>query len=209
MKELRILLPILLGLVACASPSSTSSGTSTDSGQTVPTPKRMPYWDLQPLDIEPPGGWATFQTNEMDLAFQYPSLYDEIDCGKIFEEDKVVGENEYRLIGFVGGTIRLRIFHTWDRQLDELAFEGKASSDLKLLTNVEQFSLGGTPARRHIYLIPDSLAIEYTKIVTAVFEERLYLFQYNNYVDRSRCDAPPLSEEAVFEHVLSTVEFIQ
>ena len=145
----------------------------------------------------------------MDLAYQYPSLYDEIDCGKIFVEDKVVGENEYGLIGFVGGTIRIRIFSNWDRRLDELAFEGKVSSDLRLLTSVEQFSLGRVPANRHIYLIPDSLAMEYTKIVTAVFKDNLYLFQYDNFVDRSRCDAPPLSEEAVFEHLLSTVEFIQ
>lgn len=196
-------------LAACTSPSSTITGTPTDSGQTIPTPKLMPYWDLQPLDIEPTGGWTTFRTDEMDLAYQYPSLYDEIDCGKIFVEDKVVGENEYSLIGFVGGTIRIRIFSNWDRRLDELAFEGKVSSDLRLLTSVEQFSLGRVPANRHIYMIPDSLAMEYTKIVTAVFKDNLYLFQYDNFVDRSRCDAPPLSEEAVFEHLLSTVEFIQ
>lgn len=180
-----------------------------DSGQMNPTPKPMPYWDLQPLNTEPIGGWTTFRIDEMDLAFQYPTYYDEIDCGKLFLEDKVVGVNEYRLIGFVGSTIRIRIFSTWDRQLDELAFEGKISSDLRSLTNVEQFSLGRIPAHRHIYLIPDSQALEYTKIVTTVFEDRLYLFQYDNRVDLSRCDAPPLSEEAVFEHLILTVEFIQ
>jgi hypothetical protein len=78
-----------------------------------------------------------------------------------------------------------------------------------LLTAVEQFSLGGVPARRHISRIPESSAMEYIKSASATFEGRIYMFEYRGLVDFSKCDAPPLSEEAVFEHLLSTLEFIQ
>jgi len=55
-------------------------------------------------------------------------LYDKVACGKIFLEEKVVGENEYSLIGFDAGSIRIRIFETWAANLAEYVTKGKAGS---------------------------------------------------------------------------------
>lgn len=206
MKALGALLPLLLVLASCSGPPG--AATSTPWGEkdsATATPSSAPYWDLLPLDTQPEGGWKTHQIEELNIAFQYPSLYDEVDCGRIFVEEKVVGESAYTLVGFEGGSIRIRIFESWDADLAESVSKGKTGSEAQLLTAVEQFYLDGAPARRHIYRIPGVADPDYIKIAFAAFGGRLYMFQYNHM--HSVCDAPPLSEESVYEHLLSTVEF--
>jgi hypothetical protein len=202
-KALGALLPLLLALAACSGPRGAATATPwVETSFTVPAPTPAPYWDLLPLDSQPEGGWKTQRMDELNFAFQYPAVYDEVDCGRIF----VVEKDEYTLIGFEGGTIRIRMFESWTGDLAEYASEIVSESDVQLLTAVEQFSTDGLPAFRLIYRIPGSSDPDYVKIAFAAFEGRLYLFQYN-HMHSIICDAPPLSEEAVYEYILSTVEF--
>jgi hypothetical protein len=205
----RALLLVLLAVASCAGPSRTPVATPTESAPAILTPTPVAYWDLLPLLADPAKGWKTHRLEELGLAFQVPCVYDEMDCGRIFVEEKALGENAYTLVGFAGGSIRIRVFRSWEPSLAEYVSDGITAPDAQLITAVEPFSLGGVPARRHITWIPGSRALEYDKSAGAVFEGRLYMFEYSEVVDRSMCDAPPLSEEAVYEHLLSTVEFIR
>jgi hypothetical protein len=168
----------------------------------TPTPTPAPYWDLLPLDAQPEGGWKTARIEELNLTLQYPAVYDEGDCGKLFVSEKA----EWMLVGFEGGTIRIRRFKSWAGDLAGYVSESAASSDVQLLTAVEPFSVDRAPGFRHIYRIPGVAAPDYVKVAFASFGGSLYMFQYN-HMDFSTCDAPPLSEEAVYEYMLSTLEF--
>jgi hypothetical protein len=63
------------------------------------------------------------------------------------------------------------------------------------------------PAFRVIYNVPSQADLEHIKFASAAFADKLYEFQYNRMPVLGECDAPPLSEEAVHEHLLSTFEF--
>jgi hypothetical protein len=117
------------------------------------------------------------------------------------------------LLGF-GSLIRISVFKKWTSELEEF-LTGQPSSDptapdLILLSDVEEFSLGGEPAFRFIHLIEqDQIAFEYQKIAWTLYQERLYMFSYMDIADLDRCSAPPLSEDEVFEQMLTTVEFLK
>jgi hypothetical protein len=207
-KALVALLPALIALNSCTtSPDTVVSTPWLEPDFSTPTPTYAPYWDLFPVDSQPEGGWQRYQMQDLNFAFRYPSLYDESDCGRIFVAEKVVGDYAYTLIGF-GGSIRIRIYEAWGNDLAEYVSQGEAGPDIQLLTGVEQFSIDGIPARRHIYRIPGEADLEYIKMAVAAFDDRLYMFQYN-HPPLVICDAPPLSEEAVYDYLLSTFEFIQ
>lgn len=208
MKNVGALLSILMVLTACVDSPGVNVITPMYTDWPKPTSTPLAYWDLHPLVAEPVGGWKTHRMEGLRLAFQYPSIYDEVDCGRVFVEEKVVGESAYTLVG-LGSSIRIRVYLSWDTALDEYISEGITRPELKLLTEVETFYLDGVFARRHILQIPESSALEYIKIASAIYERKLYVFQFNDMVELSSCDAPPLSEEAVYEHLLSTLEFIQ
>ena len=193
----------MLALVSCTGPPDTATATPRmETGVATPTP--APYWDLLPLDSQPEGGWKTDRIEELNLILQYPAAYDEGDCGSFFVSEKA----EWMLVGFEGGTIRIRRFKSWAGDLAEYVSQGTTGSDVQLLTAVEQFSLDGVPAFRHIYRIPGVATPDYVRVAFAAFGGKLYMFQYN-HMDLSTCDAPPLSEEAVYEHMLSTLEFVR
>lgn len=204
MKALRVLVLASFALISCTGPRGAATATpwmETDAGTPTPTP--APYWDLFPLDAQPEGGWKTARIEEFDLTLQHPTVYDEGGCGSLFVSEKA----EWMVAGFEGGTIRIRRFKSWSGDLAGYVSESTASADVQLLTAVEPFSLDGVPAFRHIYRIPGVAAPDYVKVAFAASGGNLYMFQYN-HMDLSTCDAPPLSEEAVYEHLLSTLEFV-
>jgi hypothetical protein len=131
-------------------------------------------------------------------------VYDEADCGSVFVAEK----EGYTLVGFEGGAIRIQVWEAWAGDLAEHTSQVLSESGAQLLTAVEQSTLDGLPALRFIYRYPEPTALEYGKIAFAAFEGRLYVFEYKHTDTRVfTCDAPPLSEEAVYEHLLSTLEF--
>jgi hypothetical protein len=134
-------------------------------------------------------------------------VYDELDCGQTFAVEKGAGKDAYTLLGFDGPTIRIRIFEAWSGNLAQRASEIESAPNVQLLTAIEPFSIGGQPAVRHIYRIRAQEDAEYIKVAFAAFDGKLHMFQYN-HMDLYGCDAPPLSEEAVYEHLLSTLEFV-
>lgn len=152
---------------------------------------------------------------EFDIVIQIPSVYQTGSCGAIFSADKVRSKDQVadgykaHLIGFEGGTIRIHIYTEWGEDLDKLVKEGEVPSHSPLVTPVERFSLGGIPAVRYISTNPDQKMLLYSKGAWAYYHDRLYSFSYLSVPYLPSCDALPLSEEQVFEYLLSTVEFLE
>jgi len=143
------------------------------------------------------------------LVFDYPSIYDNGECGAIFNVEKDIEDHQYDLIG-LGSSIRVRVFKKWGSRMDGLIRTNQPPSDIILLTDVERFILGGQPAFRYIHLIPQSPGtFEYAKVAWTMYRNRLYWFSYMDIADLAKCNAPPLSEEDVFEHLVSSLEFLE
>ena len=187
----------------------------TESVTAAPPPTTMPYWDLLPLDWDPEGGWATLRMEESDIAIQIPSVYQSGDCGALFTEDKQPGDDETadayeaRLIGFEGGTIRIHVYSLWPENWDDLARKGQAPPNSPFVTPVEHFSIGGVPAVRYVSTNPDQEMLLYSKVAWVYRHDRLYSFSFLSAPYLPSCDAYPLSEEQVFEYLLSTIEFLE
>ncbi len=198
-----------LGLVSCGPARFVPNGIETEAISVTPSPTLQPYWGLDPSLPDPVGGWQTYQAGELDLAFEYPSVYQQGRCGEFFLVEKTVEDNEYHLIGY-GSSIRISIFKKWDNKLDQITRTGQPPSEVTLLTDVETFSLGGEPAFRYIYrILQDPDAFEYAKTAWTFYRGKLYWFSYLDITDLPRCDAPPISEDAVYEHMLSTAKFLK
>ena len=198
-------------LAACGIPEPSPSPvwlspTPRPTPTAAPTPG--PYGLLFPLppDLHPEGGWKTRRLEELSFAFQYPSTYDEGDCGRIFVTEK----EGYTLVGFQGVNISIRVVESWEGDLADYVTEAVSgsSSPTLWLTGAEPFSLDGVPAFRLMYEITDSAEPIYGKIAFAAFEGKLIGFEYKHFA-LSLCDPPPFPEEAVYEHMLSTWEFIR
>jgi hypothetical protein len=175
----------------------------------MPPPTSLPYWDLLPLENDPVGGWVFHRVDEVNISFQYPSIYQNGNCGAIFTEYKVIDDYQGLLIGFAGSSIRIHIYDQWGSELDETSREGHAPEHGKLVTDVERFSIGGIPAVRYVSMIPDSKTLDYNKTAIAYYRDRVYVFSFANLTYFSSCEAPPLTEEQVYEYMLSTLEFLE
>ena len=175
----------------------------------TPSPTTLPYWDLLPLEWEPDGGWTTLQMEEFDIAFQIPAAYQTSSCGKLFTADKGGVTYKGKLIGFEWGTIRIHIYTEWEDDWEKLLKEGDSPPGSHYVTPVERISLDGIPAVRFIGTNPDSIMLDYSKGVWAFYHDKLYTFSFLSLPDYPSCDAPPLSEEQVFEYLMSTVEFLE
>jgi hypothetical protein len=203
-----------LVLVSCDAAQTEQVILPTATSTTAPSPSTLPYWDLLPIEWDPDGGWTTLRMEEFDIAIQIPSVYQNGACGALFTEDKVIGGDEIidgyeaRLIGFEGGTIRIHIYSVWPEELDNLVREGQAPPRSTYVTPVEQFSIGGIPAVRLIATNPDQEMLLYSKVAWVYYRDRLYSFSFLSTPYLPSCDAYPLSEEQVFEYLVSTVEFL-
>jgi hypothetical protein len=201
------LLAAVVLLVTCASPTGTeATAPGIATGRVAPTPTPAGYWDPLPLTSQPEGGWKTYRNEELGLALQYPAVYDQLDCGQVVLFDKAYEDAAYTAIGL--GAIRIRVYKAWACDLGERAAAIQAAPDIQLLTAVEPFSIDGVPAFRLVYSVPSQADLEYVKSAVVAFGGRLYEFSYHRTpVAYLQCDAPPLSQEAVYEHLLSTFEF--
>jgi hypothetical protein len=204
-----------LVLFSCNSAQTGHVIIPTEATTAAPFPTTLPYWDLLPLDWDPDGGWTTLRMEEFDIAIQIPSVYQTGNCGAVFSEDKERSEDEIadayeaRLIGFEGGTIRVHIYSVWPEDLDNLVREGEAPPHSPLITPVEHFSMGGIPAMRYVSTNPDQEMLLYSKVAWAYYHDRLYSFSFLSAPYLPSCDAFPLSEEQVFEYLVSTAGFLE
>lgn len=196
-------------LISCHSAQTGHDITPTDAITATPSPTPLPYWDLLPLDWDPEGGWTTLVLEEADISFQMPSVYQTGECGKLVSFDKDVANYKAHVIGFKGSQIQLHIYSEWEEYLDKLVSEGEAPPGSSFVTPVERVSLGGIPAVRYISTNPDSKMLLYAKGTWAYYHEKLYSFTYLSAPYLPSCDALPLSEEQVYEYLLSTVEFLE
>jgi len=205
-KVFKILVTTVFILISCSptdiEPEVIKTATVT------PSPTVLPYWDLLPIENDPIGGWAFQQIEDGNIAFQYPSKYQDGDCGEIFTEYKVTDFYQGLLIGFTGSTIRVHVYDEWKSDLEEAA-KGNPPKDIELVTSVEHFLIGGKPSVRYITKIPDSKTLEYTKIAITPYDERIYVFSFANLTYLSSCEAQPLTEEQVYEYMISTIEFLE
>jgi len=209
MKPFLVLLLFLLALASCRSPASTIVPTPGENDFTS-TPALAPYWDQLPLTYQPDGGWKTYRNDELNLAFQYPTMYDKDKCRKIWLEDKYWVEPPTTVIGL--GPINITVVETehWTGDLTDQASQLMSMPEIQVLAAVEPFSMDGVPAFRAIVREREQTNpnIDYTKHAFVAFAGRFYRFMYFHLIHSSAdCGAPLFSEEAVYDHLLSTVEF--
>jgi hypothetical protein len=225
-RSLLAALLLLLALASCKGPSGSIAVTSgetnlapvptptlayTPTPALTATPTPAPYWDLLPLTSEPEGGWKIYQNDELDFTFQYPAAHDEGVCGKVWVEDKYWRDPPGIAVGL--SSINMYVFDTWSGELVDHVSLFTSRPEVQLLTAVEAFSIAGLPALRFIFRVrggPNMGVMpptDYIKRAFVAFEGTLYEFAYLHFAHVRDCDAPPLSEEAVYEHLLTTVEF--
>jgi hypothetical protein len=192
---------ILFKLLKASSPLGTISP--------MPALTTLPDGDLLPFDREPDGGWITLQMEEFDIAFQIPAAYQTGSCGKIFISDQGGMTYKGQRIGFEGGAIRIHVYSEWEDDWEHLVIEGQVPPGSRLVTPVERFALAGIPTVRFIATNPDSKMLLYTKGVWTFYHDGLYSFSFLSLPDRPPCDILPLSDEQVFEYLVSTVEFLE
>lgn len=198
-----------LVLISCGTVQTTPTIPSSTPVCPTPTQTTLPYWDLLPLDWEPIGGWTTLQMEELNIAFQIPAAYQTGSCGKLFTADKGGDTYKGQLLGFEGGTIRIHVYSEWEEDWANLVIEGQAPPGSHFVSPVERFTLSGIPAVRFIATMPDTKMLSYSKGVWAFYQDRLYSFSFLSLPDHPSCDAFPLSEEQVFETLVSTLEFLE
>ena len=196
-------------LIACSCAQTNPTTIPTETNSPTPVPTTLPYWDLLPLDFDPVGGWRTIRLEDSEISFQIPSVYQDGDCGELFQFDKDVENYQAHVISFLRGTIQIKIYSEWEAYIDKFIKEGEVPRDLHLVSPVEQISIGGIPAVRVISTNPDQEMITYSKGVWVYYHDKLYSFGYMSVPYLPSCDAFPLSEEQVFEYLVSTVEFLE
>ncbi|MCJ7513655.1 MAG: hypothetical protein MUO23_11875 [Anaerolineales bacterium] len=203
--------PIALSPEWIPRPTFTSAQTELSHGKTPglvltlaaePTPSPAPYWDFHESAPQPEGGWVTYRNDVWGFSFQYPAIYDTAPCGEIYLES-IEG---HTTLHFRQGAIWVRVYDNWAGDLATYVSDTLANTPVQLLTAVESFSLDGTLAFRVIRGFPPSAATQYEKLAFAAYGSRLYSFTYRmmNWV---YCDASPISEEAVYDHLLATWHF--
>jgi hypothetical protein len=163
----------------------------------------QPYWGLLPLHKTPVGGWETYTNEPYGFSFEYPSSYDTGSCGKL-----VVRESAQQFeIHVDGGTIVIKIIPANDVGLEPYAKRLIEENGYSPLTPVEDFMIDGIPAVRFILRMGLPRSAQYRKLALMIHQEKLYVFEYSfrNFV---WCSAPPISEEAVYEYLISTWHFL-
>jgi hypothetical protein len=58
-------------------------------------------------------------------------------------------------------------------------------------------------------MIPNSQTLDYSKTAMVYYRDKIYVFSYANLTYFSSCEAPPLTEEQVYEHLIFTLEFLE
>lgn len=202
----------MLALTSCKNPAGLVAATPGEIDLTS-APTLAPYWDQLPLTSQPDGGWSTYRNDELNLSFQYPTMYDKDKCRKIWLEDKYWREPPTTVIGLWRISITVVEAKDWTGDLASQASQLTSRPEVQPLSAVEPFSIGGLPALRFIYrgrggpdiqAMPDT---DYIKRAYVAFAGRFYEFAYHHLARVTDCDAPLFSEEAVYDHLISTVEF--
>jgi hypothetical protein len=205
----RGLLASLLLLLALASCMGHTVPVTATLGETAlahtPTPTPAPYWELLPMTSQPEGGWKIYQSDDLDFTFQYPAMYDKDRCRRIWSEDKYWRDPPQTVFGL--GPINIIVIETWSGNLAAEASFVASMSESQVLSAVESFSIDGVPAFRLIYRPREGLYVDYVKTAFVAFAGKLYQFSYAHLTHVTDCDALPFSEETVYDHLLSTVEF--
>lgn len=209
-KIVTVLMFIVL-LSACQPTPTELAATAILCPTAIPTPTSIPYWDLgerrESLG-QPEGGWQTITLEDVGIAFQMPVVFDQGACYEFFVTEKQVRDVEYTLIGYGGSSIRISIYTVWDETLEAIALNGLLPEETLLLAAVEPVTLAGFPGYRYISWGFTDPPIAYYKVVVAMVGDRLVMVSYLHTVEVSNCDAPPFSPEAIFEHMVETIEFI-
>jgi hypothetical protein len=209
MKPFLVLLLCLLALASCSKPDSTVVATPGETDFTS-TPTLAPYWDQLPLTLQPEGDWRTYRNDELNLAFQYPTMYDKDKCRQVWFEDKYWRNPPSTVIGLGSINITVVEAENWSGNLTDQASQLTTMPEIQMLTAIEPFSMDGVPALRVIVQERQQTNpnIDYTKQVFVAFAGRFYRFTYFHLIHASTgCEAPLFSEEAVYDHLISTVEF--
>jgi hypothetical protein len=211
MRKITFLAVLTAFLAACQSTPTEPAPTAIPCPTAIPTPTLIPYWDLREGREslgQPEGGWQTITLEDVGIAFDMPVAFDQGACYEFFVTEKQVRDVEYTLIGYGGSSIRISIYTVWDDSLEALALNGQLPPDTILLAAVEPFTLAGFPGYRYISWGRAEPPIAYYKVVAAMVGDRLVMVTYLHTVEISNCDAPPFSPEAIFEHMVETIEFI-
>jgi len=181
-------------------PSATIRPTDTSAPTVPPT--------VEPtvtLALYPYGGWTVYTSDTFGFSFEYPARNVEGICGRIYIEEQF-GQTHFLT---EGGTTGVLVIYPWEGDLNDYVAEQIASEmsyDEPPL--VEETTVDRAPALRVTQTFSGPGALQYRIDVFTAFGGRLYWLHYamSNWV---YCDAPPISEEAVFNHILTSWRFYQ
>jgi hypothetical protein len=156
-----------------------------------------------PLRSTPEGGWKTYTNTEYGFAFEYPSKYDTGSCGKL-----VLSESDQQFeIHVDGGTTSIKITPANDIDVEAYAQQLIDKNGYPPMTTVDGFMIDGVPAVRFMLHLGLPTSAQYQKLALVIHQHKLYLFQ-NSFQNFVGCDAAPISETAVYEHLISTWHFL-
>jgi hypothetical protein len=156
-----------------------------------------------PLRSTPEGGWKTYTNTQYGFSFEYPSKYDTGSCGKL-----IVRESAQQFeIHVDGGTIFIKVTPANNIGLKGYAQRLIDKNGYPPMTTVDDFMIDGVPAVHFMLQLGLPTSAQYRKLALMIRQGKLYLFQYSfqNFVG---CDASPISEEAVYENIISTWHFL-
>src|SRR5688572_2419564 len=156
-----------------------------------------------PLRSTPEGGWKTYTNTQYGFSFQYPSKYDTGSCGKLIVHESA---QEFE-IHVDGGTIFIKVMPANDIDLEAYARQLIDKNGYPPMTTLDSFKIDGVPAVRFMLPLGLPTSAQYQKLALMIHQDKFYLFQYSfqNFVG---CDASPISEEAVYENLISTWNFL-
>jgi hypothetical protein len=213
----------LSACVSIASPSATSTPNNLPSAPGTPNSDELAavtslqltefaavfsatpgtYVTPLPLRSTPEGGWTTYTNRRYGFSFEYPSKYDTGSCGKL-----IVRESAQQLeIHVDGGTTFIKVTPANDIDLGAYAQQLIDKNGYPPMTTLDSFNIDGVPAVRFMLPLGLPTSAQYQKLALMIHQDKFYLFQYTfqNFVG---CDAAPISEEAVYENLISTWHFL-
>jgi hypothetical protein len=213
----------LSACVSIASPSATSTPSNLPSAPGTPNSDELTavaslqltefaavlsatpgsYEDMLPLRPTPEGGWRTFTNTQYGFSFEYPSKDDTGSCGKLISRE-AIQELE---IHVDGGTIFIKIMPANDISLEAYAQHLIDKNGYPPMTTLDNFTIDGVPAVRFMLPLGLPTSAQYQKLALMIHQAKFYLFQYSfqNFVG---CATWSISEESVYEHLISTWHFL-
>lgn len=157
-------------------------------------------------DLE--GGWASYHDDAYGFYFEYPAAYDIGKCGKL----SIESENDSYQLLFDQSTINIQITDPWTGDLlthvRDLIAEDQMTSSIDP-GEIQELWIDGVRAFIYYRIYSKPSATSYEKVVFTSNNDLLFRLRVAEINFNASCSVRPISEEAIFNHVLATWEYPQ